>query len=519
MKVQVSKKHRAVLVASNPVLEGMFPHARRVNGGLLLPHDVTSYAALRRAGYELPNPMMLYYDWCGLTPWLAQRVTASMMSANPRAYVLNEYATGKTRTALWTWDCLNKEGSASKLLVVAPISTLRATWASEVATVMPDRRVQVLGSPRGMSKAQRLKRLAEDADIYVINHDGVGVISKELLARLDIDTLVLDELSKYRNVNQRSRAMKKFVTRFKWVWGMTGSPMPKEPTDVWQQCRIITPGRNDLPEFKRDAEAALMTQISDFVSLPKPGAVERAYSWMQPSARFRLSDVAEVPEMIIQPPTEIELSKRQETAYKWLIKKLSVMIEEHEITAINAGVQFNKLLQVSCGYVYDSNKRVADLQPEARMDTLIEDINACGQKVIVFSGYRHACEAIGAQLKKERIEFATVHGDVRERDRIFHEFQHTARYKVLNAHPECMAHGLNLTAATLIVWYGPVPNLDIYDQANARPHRPGQRHVQVVKRYQSTPVERKVYKMLEARERMQSNMLQLVVEATAAGLK
>jgi SNF2 family DNA or RNA helicase len=81
-------------------------------------------------------------------------------------------------------------------------------------------------------------------------------------------------------------------------------------------------------------------------------------------------------------------------------------------------------------------------------------------------------------------------------------------------HPQCVAHGVTLTAADTIIWYLPITSLDIYDQFNARFRRIGQTHKQQLLHLQATPVEKKIYRMLREHQKMQDMFLQLVEEAT-----
>jgi hypothetical protein len=94
------------------------------------------------------------------------------------------------------------------------------------------------------SKARRLQLLDSDADIFIINHDGHKVILPGLMARTDINVLCIDELAVFRNGQaSRTKSMKKLADRMDWVWGMTGAPIPHEPTDAWAQARLVTPER------------------------------------------------------------------------------------------------------------------------------------------------------------------------------------------------------------------------------------------------------------------------------------
>ena len=75
--------------------------------------------------------------------------------------------------------------------------------------------------------------------------------------------------------------------------------------------------------------------------------------------------------------------------------------------------------------------------------------------------------------------------------------------------PQSAAHGVTLTAANTIVWFGPVTSAEIWLQANARVHRAGQRNPCLVVKMVSSAVERKLYKALEARTLSQNILLDM----------
>jgi SNF2 family DNA or RNA helicase len=486
----------------------LYADAPRLDGNLVIPHGLREYMLLKHLGYVVPHPMLSYYNWGSKQPFKVQLHTCTMLTSHPRAYVLNDMGTGKTKTALWSWDFLRTHGYAGKLLIVAPLSTLNFVWGRECFATLPGRKVAVLHG----SKAQRLAKLADPTiEIFIINHHGVQVIADALLARTDIDTLVLDELAVYRNNSDRSKLMRKFAERFQWVWGMTGAPMPNQPTDVWSQAKIITP--NTVPKFFKQAREMLMIKVDMYTYRPKPDAVEQAFRMMQPSVRYALDDVVELPEFVSR-VIDVDLSDEQKKVYERMSNMFQVMIQEKQITAVNAAAAMNKLLQVALGWVYTKSPDFVALDSTPRIAALMDIINSAARKVIVFVPYRHALAGLAQVMEKEDIEHAVVHGDVGDRDTIFNLFQNTAKYKVLLAHPECVAHGLTLTAADTTVWACPTASLDIYDQANARIRRVGQKHKQQFLHLQATPVEKRIYSLLRSKQRVQDKLLELFEEDT-----
>lgn len=512
MSVIVSQKHQK-LVVPRAGTEALFPGAPVFQDmAILLDHNVANTLLLRHLGHKVPSPMRLYYNYphpADEPPFETQFDTCEKMSENPRFYNLNDKGTGKTRTALWTWDYLNRTGACKKLLVVAPLSTLHFTWAAEVFKIGLNRKVAVLHG----SKKKRLEGLDTDADIYVINHDGLRVVAKELEGRPDIDCLCLDELAVYRNSSDRSKQMRRFAQRFSIVWGLTGSPMPQEPTDVWGQAKIVKPA--SVPKYYKAMRDMLMTQISQYIWKPKPEAVEHAFKILQPNVRYALDDVTELPETIYR-NIDVELSTQQARVHKKIKNELVALVKDKKITAVNAGVALNKLMQVAGGWVYTKNPEFVRLDAAPRMAALINEIDASAHKVIVFIPWRHAIEGISDIFTRLKVDFdhCVIHGDTKHREDLFHAFQNTDQYKVMLAHPMTVHHGITLTAADTVIWYCPSLSYDIYDQANARIIRSGQKHKQQILHMQSTAEEKRCYKILRAKEALQDKLLELLQEQT-----
>jgi hypothetical protein len=371
------------------------------------------------------------------------------------------------------------------------------------------------------AKSKRLERLKDpDAEMFVINHDGVSVIAdeiKKMVAAGEIDVLVIDELAVYRNNSDRTILMRKLAEPFKWVWGMTGTPIPHEPTDVWNQCTIVTP--TTIPKyfgwFRDSVMTRVITDKGNQKWVPKPDAEKRAFEVMQPAVRYKLDDIVELPETVYR-TMDIDLGPKQKDVYSKLVAASFAAIQNKEIKIVNAAAMLTKLMQVSCGWVYASDGRVVALDNGNRVKALVDAINSAARKVIVFVPYKHALQGISEALDKEGIEHAVVSGETSplKRNEIFTLFQQTSKFKVLAAHPACCYHGVTLTSADTAIWFGPITDYEIYDQACHRIIRIGQKHKQLILHMCSTPVERKVYRLLQNKQRVQDKLLELFEQAT-----
>ncbi len=481
----------------------------------VVPHDLASTLVLRNAGETVPAPVITQYAWPharGWKPFEVQTKTVALMTTSRRCYVLNGMGTGKTICTLWAYDYLRSVGLVKKLLVVAPLSTLNFVWAKEVKQSMPHLSVSVLKG----DKAKRLKALAIEADVYVINPEGMKILEAEIGARDDIDCMAIDELATFRNpTSDRTKACGRLIKRMAFAWGLTGSPCPKSPTDAYGQCKILTPGLNDLPKSFRLWEERVLVPGGPFRSQWKArkDAMDHVYAVMQPAVRFSLDDVIELPQSI-ELPIDVEMGPRQKVAYEQMREHCLALIDKHEIDAQNAGVAANKLLQISTGYLYgkDAEGKPVEvtLDNELRLDAMVEAVTNTPNPSIVFVPFKHALSGVAKRLADEGIGYERVDGSVssKKRDEIFQRFQ-KGEIRCLVAHPACMAHGVTLTEADTIVWFGPLCNLEIFEQANARIRRIGQKRKQLYFFLQGTAMERRVYRMLQDRANFQSNLLGL----------
>ena len=129
-------------------------------------------------------------------------------------------------------------------------------------------------------------------------------------------------------------------------------------------------------------------------------------------------------------------------------------------------------------------------------------------------------EGINGIFGRLQVDFdwCMVHGDTKNRDELFNAFQLTDKYKVLLAHPGCVSHGLNLTAADTVIWYIPITSYDTYEQTEARIRRTGQKHKQQFLQMRATPIEDKLYSLLRQKATGQDKLLALFEDDTERSL-
>ena len=473
---------------------------------IAVPHNLDETKVLRNLGIYTPSPIRSQYQWSGqYTPMKHQLETCDFLSMNRRAFCLLDMGLGKTLCALWTYDYLRSIGAVKSMLVISPLSTLEPTWANEVFRHFPHLTFGVLHG----SKDRRDKLLAENFDVYLINHDGIKTMLTAFKAKKNIDVVVVDEIASFRNAkSDRWKALSQLIAAKPWVWGLTGTPTPNGPEDAWAQVRLISPER--VTPYSGQWRDQTMRQISAFKWLPKENATDIVAAAMQPAIRFKREEVIDLPPCSYL-DRHAPMSPEQASAYKEMLTKLKTEAASSQILAVNEGVKLGKLVQIASGVVYDTVGKPVVLGAKARLDVVIEAIEQSGSKSIVFVPYRGVLEYVAQELGKN-YQVAIINGSTPkgERDKIFQTFQHTNEIDVLVAQPAAMSHGLTLTSASTTIWWSPITSHETYAQANARITRPGQRHAQFIVRVEGSAVERKLYATLEKRHTTQGLLLEIL---------
>lgn len=179
------------------------------------------------------------------------------------------------------------------------------------------------------------------------------------------------------------------------------------------------------------------------------------------------------------------------------------------------GANGQVLLVHNCGAVYADGeagtRAVVEFDVKPRLDALEDIIQESTNKIIVFAPFRHTIRMLERELAARGHTTATISGDVSatKRGEIFSAFQYQPDPKVIIIQPQAASHGVTLTEASTVVWFGPTTSLDTYLQANARAHRKGQKNKVVVVHLQGSPAEAKLYKALSVRGAAHIELLEL----------
>lgn len=402
-----------------------------------------------------------------------QRKAIQWILDKPRSGLFLPMGMGKTSVTLTAINILMYDYfNVEKVLIIAPIRVAQSTWPDEISKWEDMRHLtyaRVLGS-----RQQRLKALKQEVDIYLINRENVSWLVEVVGRDWPFDMVVVDELSSFKNPQaQRFKALRKVMPLVDRFIGLTGTPAPKGLPDLWPQLYLMDQGKRLGRTLSTFRSRYLMPGRRNghviYEWLLQEGAKRRIYDAIGDICMsLKAEDWLKLPDCQYL-TQEVVLSKQAMQQYhRFKREKILEICEDGVITAANAGVVTNKLLQFTAGAVYDEAHKVRQIHT-AKLEALEDLLEAAnGQPVMVFYYFRHDYELITEHFPDDNIRTIEDQQDVAD--------WNDGKIDMLLVHPASVGHGLNLQhGGSIIIWYTlPNWNLELYLQANARLHRQGQ---------------------------------------------
>ena len=407
------------------------------------------------------------------TPYPHQAAGIEWIETHPAAALFWGMGSGKTVTTLTATDhLLHDYLEDGPVLVIAPKRVAENTWSREAGKwehLQHLRVSKIMGTQK-----QRLAGLAAPADIYVINRENVVWLVEHFGKAWPFPVVIIDELSSFKSAQaKRFKALRRVRGQIRRIIGLTGTPRPNGLEDLWPEVYLLDQGERlgrTLSAFRqRYLVPEKMNGHIVYSYRPKDGAEAEVYDRLADIAMsIKKEDVLDLPGQVYEdivleaPPALLKKYKKFERD-----QVLECLDEAGEIVAGSAAALTNKLLQFANGAIYDMDGQAHELHT-VKLEALEELIEAAGgESVLVLYAYKHDAERI-----KQRIDCRAL--DTPEDIDAWNR----GEIPVALAHPASIGHGLNLQdGGHIIIWYGLSWSLELYQQANERLNRPGQKHV------------------------------------------
>lgn len=387
-----------------------------------------------------------------------------------------------------------------KTLVVAPKRVAEDTWVSEYKKwehVKDLEVVKIFGTPK-----KREKALEKKGDLYIITRDNIAWLVDYLGKKWDFDMVVIDELSSFKSHrSKRFRKLKTVRPRIKRIIGLTGTPAPNGYEDLWAQIYLLDRGKRlgkNITAFRKRYFNTLYRHGYNEYEL-RDGAKEKIDRAIQDICiSMKSKDYLKLKEPLYI-TRHAYLGKKEFATYKKMEKDAVLEFKDQDITALNAAAVTNKLLQLSNGAVYTEDKDVIKIH-DKKLDVLDELIEEAKEEpVLVFYNFKHDKHRILEKYKDVRV--LENEKDIKDwNDR---------KIKILLAHPASAGHGLNLQdGGSIIIWFGLNWSLELYQQANARLFRQGQKEtVRIYHIITKDTVDERVLEVLKGKNLKQEELL------------
>ena len=406
------------------------------------------------------------------TPHQYQEHATEHVIQNKASGLFLDMGLGKTVATLTAIDFLMFDSlEVQRVLVIAPKRVAEDTWIGEATKWRHLNHLRisvVLGDER-----KRKNALKQKADIYVINRENVAWLVAFYQSAWPFDMVVIDELSSFKSPKAiRFKALKRIRPLVSRLVGLTGTPAPNGLIDLWPQVYLLDQGERlekSITRFRQKYFTAGRTNgmiVYDYK--PKEDTETAIYNKIGDICiSMKAEDYLQLPERIDR-TVDVKLSSKVKEQYKEFEKKhILALIDNEDISAVNAAALSTKLLQYANGAVYSEDKsyhEVHDSKLEA-LEDIIESAN--GQSVLIFYSFKHDFERISARFRHLSPRAIKSSQDI--------EDWNNGKIRLLLAHPASAGHGLNLQAGgNIVVWFGLNWSLELYQQANARLHRQGQ---------------------------------------------
>jgi hypothetical protein len=440
---------------------------------------------------------------------------------NEEAMLWCSMGTGKTVCLLTAISRLILEGGYKGALIVAPIRVMAITFPDQIARWEHTKWMRLAN----LRTKEGIKAWEEgSAQIYMINPEKLnsverkgkkypGFVEKYLKKKnVPVDIFVHDESSTSKSPNSKrfntlrpflhDLPRKNFKTPFRRRWSMTGTPAPNSYLDIHAQVRLIDNGKRLGVSHHQYKQAFFDSDWNGWKWEIKPGAKEKIDARIADLALVMMGDdLLDLPHCSIV-DVDVALPAQAKEDYRILEKELLVQLDTGELEALSAAALVTKLLQMTAGCAYDSERKVH----------------------LVHAAKLKALHSIRKKHPREPLLVLTSY--IHERERLLKEFPEAEEFNekdmdrwrageismwVSNAKSLC--HGIDglQDSCRILVWMTGTYSNEAWLQSNARLVRMGQEHETIIYRVIARgTIDEAVVEVLRQKDAQQDGLMRSV---------
>jgi len=402
--------------------------------------------------------------------WFAKDQTATMLAM--------DMGTGKSKVIV---DLIDNDISIQKVLIICPVSVLNV-WDREfrkhsISDIKPlilyyDKISKRLETAQSYIKVNDVRK---KRSVLVINYEAVWrqPFAKWCLES-EWDLIVFDEVHKLKAPGGvASRFCSRLADRARQRIGLTGTPMPHSPLDVYGQFRALDKGIYGTSFTSFRAQYAEMGGFhqKQVVRFKNQDDLRRRFDKI--AFQVRKEDVLDLPPSIdtIQ---DFYLDEATVKIYDSLEKQFWAEVDQGIITASNALVKLLRLQQLTSGFLkLDDSEDILQVSTSKQdaLKDVIEGIDTGRAKLVIFTRFVNDLDIVERIAHDFKLEYGEVSG--RRKD-LTGEASYPDDVNILGVQIQAGGLGIDLSAASYAIYYSMGFSLGDYEQSKARIHRPGQ---------------------------------------------
>ncbi len=450
-------------------------------------------------------------------PYAHQKAYLQRFWERPVAALFADMGTGKSYMLINNIAMLYDVGHINAAVIIAPKGVYRNWVQLEIPKHMPDHVVYRIAlwspSPKKAEK-QALDALfdrTEALKIFVINVEalstkrGTDYVKKFLLCHQAM--LAVDESTTIKSPTaERSKNIVKLGKASEYRRIMTGSPITRNPMDLFQQCNFLHPKCLDVESFYafQNRYAVVVERSLGSHTFRQVVGYRRLEELTEKLTRFSFrvtkEECLDLPAKIFV-RREVELTPEQSKAYGEMTTFALAQLSKGVATTVNVLTQLMRLHQIVCGFIKLDNDEIQEL-PNNRIQELLNVVEEANGKIIIWATYRHDIEKIQLALQKlygmdtVGTYYGQTHADVRQE--VIERFQDPDdKMRFFVGNPSTGGYGITLTAANTVIYYSNSFDLEKRLQSEDRAHRIGQKkNVTYVDLIASGTIDEKIVKAL-----------------------
>ena len=423
------------------------------------------------------------------------QLTALEKSWNRETYAyFMEMGTGKTKVLIDNAAMLYDKGKIDGLLIVAPKGVIGTWYNQELPAHLPDHieKVTVLWQAN-ITKSQSRKlgtlfKIGSELHILIMNVEafstekGLSFAKKFLLSHNTL--MAIDESTTIKNPKAlRTKNIVEISDMAKYRRILTGSPVTKNPLDLFSQCFFLDPehlGHGSYYSF-RVRYAIMKTAfisgrsvqlVAGFRNLPELSEKLQPFSY-----RVLKEDCLDLPGKIYMKRT-VDLTSEQKKVYKQMKEEALAELHGKQITTMTALTQLMRLQQITCGHFVADDGTTQNIKSN-RLGELMDILEEVEGKAIIWVHWQKDVQIIKEALIKEYGPWSAVdyYGltpqDQRQKNK--DAFQNDSKVRYFVGTAQTGGYGLTLTAANTVIYYSNGYDLEKRLQSEDRAHRIGQK--------------------------------------------